>query len=82
MCVLQHQLTLDLMGVNQNAFASYSNGMTENSCFATCRDNNEISMCRFICLRKKYLAFFRGDLDAAAEVYELSLNYLTGTTGQ
>jgi len=63
------------MGIEQNAFAPYSNDMTENSCFLNCQSNNQISVCRLICFKKKYAAFFRGDLDTAAQMHDLAQNY-------
>jgi len=79
--VILHQLTLNLMGIDKNSFLPYSNGTTEDSCFMRCRSNNEISICRLICCKKKYVAFFTGDLDLAAKMYELSQDFLLGSTG-
>lgn len=81
--LLQQQLTLDLMGITENALLQYANKMTEDSCFSRCRENNEISMCRLICSKKKYLAFFTGDLDAAAKFYDLNQDHFSGgSTGE
>jgi len=80
--VILHQLTLDLMGIDKNAFLPYSNGTTEDSCFMRCRTNHEISMCRLICCKKKYAAFFMGDLDSAAKMCELSQDFPIGSTGR
>lgn len=77
-----HQLTLDMMGIKQNAFLAFSNGMTEESCFAGCRESNAISMCRLICFKKKYVAFFTGDMDTAAKFHDLYQNYPIGPTGR
>jgi len=78
-----HQLALDLMGVKENAYLPFSNGMTEEACFAQCRENKEISMCRMILQKKKYVAFFSGDLGAAAEMYDLSqAHFPMGPTGR
>jgi len=73
--VINHQLILDLMGIEQNAFTPYNNGVTEETCFASARQSNDIAVCRLICMRRKYLAFFKGDLDTAEAVYELSQEY-------
>lgn len=56
----QHQLTYDLMGMEKNAFQPYSNGMTEETCFTRCINNNEISICRLIAYKKKFVAFYKG----------------------
>merc|ERR1712194_896376 len=79
--VILHQLALDLMGIDNNSFSPYSNGTTEDSCFMRCRTNHEISVCRLICCKKKYPAFFTGDLDSAAKMYELSQDFPLGSTG-
>jgi len=78
------QLALDLMGVTENAFLPFSNtGMTEDSFFAECRENNEISMCRMICLKKKYVAFLTGELDTAAEMYDIfEAHFRVGNNGR
>ena len=78
----KHQLTLDLMGVEQNSFLPYSNEMTEESCFKRCRNNNEISMCRLICCKKAYIAFFTGDLDTAAKMCGLRQAISNDSTGE
>ena len=70
------------MGIEQNSFLPYSNGMTEESCFTHGRNNNEISICRLICSKKKYVAFFTGDLDAAAEMCGLCQDFPNGSTGK
>eukprot|EP00580_Thalassiosira_gravida_P012547 CAMPEP_0201652466 /NCGR_PEP_ID=MMETSP0493-20130528/44491_1 /ASSEMBLY_ACC=CAM_ASM_000838 /TAXON_ID=420259 /ORGANISM="Thalassiosira gravida, Strain GMp14c1" /LENGTH=707 /DNA_ID=CAMNT_0048128981 /DNA_START=804 /DNA_END=2927 /DNA_ORIENTATION=- len=80
--VILNQLTLDLMGIKQNAFCPYSNGTTEESCFTSCFNNNNFSMCRLICGKKKFVAFFTGDLDAAAKMYEQSQKFPFGSTGR
>jgi len=56
--------------------------MTEESCFRHCHNNNEISTCRVICYKKKYVAFLTGDLDAAAKMIELFKEYPLGSTGR
>jgi len=78
----QHQLILDLMGIEQNAFAPYDSGATEESCFASARQSKEISVCRLICMTRKYLAFFKGDFDTAGAVYELSQEYSINSIGR
>lgn len=70
------------MGIDNNSFSPYSNGTTEDSCFMRCRTNHEISVCRLICCKKKYSAFFTGDLDSAAKMYELSQDFPLGSTGK
>ena len=77
--LFQHQLTLDLTGVDQNAFSHFSNETTEESCLANCLQNNRMSMCKIIWLKKKYAAFLKGDLIAAAKIYEQEQDYPRGS---
>lgn len=72
------------MGIEQNAFVPYKPGMTEESCLTTARQNNEISTCRFICYKRKYSAFLRGDMETAAKMYDIceGYNQLMGPTGK
>jgi len=77
-----HQLALDLMGIEQNAFLLYSNRMTEDSCYASSYENNQLSMCRAFCVKKKFVAFYTGDLDTAAKMYDLFQTFPMGSTGR
>ena len=70
------------MNIDENAFSSYSNTMTEESCFATTHNNNESSICRVIGHKKKFVAFFTGDMDAAAKMYELCQEYPITSGGE
>lgn len=81
--VFMHQLALDLMGVDRNCFSPFSIEATEDYFFRQCRANHEISICRFICCKKKYLALLMGDLDLAAKMTELSCQeFSSGSTGR
>jgi len=80
--VILHQLVLDLRGIEENAFLSLSNTMTEDSCFVITRQNKEKSMCRLMCCKKKYVAFFTGDLNMAAEMYELCRQFPIESVGE
>jgi hypothetical protein len=51
--ITAHQHAFDLMGVEENAFSLYFVGMTENSCFDTALRNNQLSICRYICQKRK-----------------------------
>ena len=81
----QHQLALDLMGVGENAFSPYSGagGMTEETCLAAARDGGDTSLDRLICTKRKYSAFFGGDLVAAAAAMRgLPPGSPAGSTGE
>lgn len=77
-----HQCTLELMGIEQNAFLLFSNGTTEDSCYASCHRGNQRSLCRGICVKKKFVAFYTGDLDTAAKMYDLNQSFPMGSTGR
>jgi len=80
--VIMHQLTLDLMGIQENAFAPYSNEMTEEVCFESTLSNKEISFSRLICNKKKYVGFFKGEDDVAEKMYDLSQEFPILVTGR
>jgi len=77
-----HQLVYDLMGAKENALSICSAGMNEESLFFQSRANNNTVMCRTIFVKKKYEAFFHGDLEEAARAYDLCTSFLTPTTGR
>jgi len=77
-----HQLVYDLMGVKENALSICSAGMNEESLFFQSRANNNAAMCRTIFVKKKYEAFFHGDLEEAARASDLCTSFLTPTTGR
>ena len=81
MIFFKHQLALDLMGIKENAFLAYSKDMTEESFFTQMQNNNLVSYCRQICIKRKYVAFFTGEMNTAAEMFDLCQNYATGFTG-
>ena len=70
------------MGIEQNAFLAYSDGMTEDSCFTHCRDNKITSMCRLICCKKKYVAFLTGNMDTSARMFDLYHDFAVGPVGE
>eukprot|EP00804_Cyclotella_cryptica_P027830 CCRYP_009244-RA/>CCRYP_009244-RA protein AED:0.13 eAED:0.13 QI:0/0.87/0.66/1/0.25/0.22/9/246/899 len=78
----QQQLAFDFMGVEENAYSLYFSGMTEESCFdASCR-NNHSAICRYICQKRKHVAFWTGDMDVAAQMYELSKRFPLGSNAR
>lgn len=78
----QHQMTLDLMGINQNAFLLYSSQMTEEICFESCQNRKAFLICRLICNKRKFVAFYKGDLDTAGRMYELGEKFPTSASGE
>lgn len=69
---LQH--TLELIGSNEDCYMVFLN-CTEDECFQGAHENNAVDVCRYICNKRKYMAFVRGDMDAAAKWLETSLKY-------
>lgn len=51
--IATHQQAFDFMGVEENAYSLYFVGMTEDSCFDTACRNNQFSICRYICQKRK-----------------------------
>eukprot|EP00804_Cyclotella_cryptica_P005744 CCRYP_000079-RE/>CCRYP_000079-RE protein AED:0.10 eAED:0.10 QI:211/1/0.88/1/0.5/0.33/9/0/1307 len=80
--IAAHQQAFDFMGVEENAYSLYFVGMTEDSCFDTAYRNNQLSICRYICQKRKYVAFWTGDMDVAAKMYELSKRFPLGSNGK
>lgn len=78
-----HQLTLDLMGIKQNAFGQFCNGMSEETCFQESRQHKEVSFCQAVCRKRKLVAFFTGRMDTAVKMYELlQAEFPMGPTGR
>ena len=70
------------MGIEENSFSLYFSGMTEEACFSGARQNNETSICRGFVIKRKYIAFWKGDMNMAAEMYALSLEYPMESNGR
>jgi len=77
-----YQLTLDLMGFNHNAFSLYHPGMSEETCFADAHQHNHIAICRLICVKRKYVAFWMGSMDTAAKMCKLHKKYCNASSGR
>ena len=66
---------MDLRGVKENVLSLFVNGLTEESCFLQCQEKNELAMCRMLCMKKKYTALYLGELDTAANAYDICLKF-------
>ncbi|KAL7484100.1 hypothetical protein ACHAW6_009743 [Cyclotella cf. meneghiniana] len=80
--ITTHQQAFDFMGVEENAYSLYFVGMTEDSCFDTACRNNQFSICRYICQKRKHVAFWTGDMDVSVEMYELSKRFPLGSNAK
>lgn len=77
------QTAMDLRGVKENVLSLFVNGLTEESCFLQCQEKNELAMCRMLCMKKKYTALYLGELDTAANAYDICQKFTLamGPTG-
>ncbi|KAL7521042.1 hypothetical protein ACHAWX_005737, partial [Stephanocyclus meneghinianus] len=80
--IVARQLALDFMGVEENAYSHYCPGMTEESCFVTSCQYNQTYISRYICHKRKYVAFWTGQMDIAAEMYDLTKQFPLCSTGR
>ena len=64
-------MTLDLRGVQQNAYHLYSSNLTEDMCLESSKLKKEYVYLSTISLKKKFVAFYFGDMDTAREMYFL-----------
>ncbi len=80
LCVI-HEVSLKLMGSNEKSYASFYD-TTEERMFTDGREQGKMSLCRFILFKRKYVAFFLGQMNAAADFFELGLNFPIGGNGR
>ena len=79
-CVI-HEVALKLMGSSEKSYASFYD-TTEERMFIDGREQSNISLCRFILFKRKYVAFFLGQMHAAADFFELGLSFPIGGNGR
>eukprot|EP00804_Cyclotella_cryptica_P016554 CCRYP_004743-RA/>CCRYP_004743-RA protein AED:0.15 eAED:0.15 QI:0/1/0.75/1/0.28/0.37/8/0/861 len=80
--IAAHQLAFDFMGIDENAYSIYFAGTTEESCFVSSCQSNLSPICRYISQKRKYVSFWAGDMDVAAETYEVSKRFPLCSTGK
>jgi len=68
--VVLHEQILILMGSKESSFSIFFNSQ-EDTIYQDALEKNEISTCRYILFKRKFVAFFYGDMDAAAVVFEM-----------
>ena len=73
--VILYQMCLDLIGSEENAFYEYSISMTEKQLLEQSSVKSHLSLCRLIARKRKFFAFYKGDMEAAKEMYELDRTY-------
>lgn len=79
-CVI-HEVALKLMGSSEKSYTLFYD-TTEERLFTDCRERSHYSVCRFILFRRKYVAFFLGQMNAAADFFELGLSFPIGGNGR
>ena len=76
-----HQVALKLMGSNEKSYSLFFD-TTEERMFTEGREQNMNSLCRFILFKRKYVAFFLGQMNAAADFFEMGLKFPIGGNGR
>jgi len=79
-CII-HEIALKLMGSSEKSYALFYD-TTEERLFTDGREQSTISLCRFILFKRKYVAFFLGQMNAAADFFELGLSFPIGGNGR
>ena len=69
------------MGSNESSYSTFFDSR-EETCFYEARQNNEVSICRFILFKRKYVAFLSGDMNTASDMLEMCLEYPIGENGR
>ena len=68
------QQVLELVGSNDVAYLSLCNS-SEEEFFQEAHQNKQRYICRMICLKRKYLSLFKGDMSTAEKMFQLGLSY-------
>ena len=80
--VVLHQLALELTGnTEHSAYSEYSSSLNEDIFFEQCLGKNLKSRCRLIARKRKFVAFYSGEMDRAREMLELDRNFASMDTG-
>ncbi len=76
------QMTFDLMGVEKNAYDSHFGGLNEDAVLDFVIKHNVTAMTRTIYQKIKYVKYMCGDMDAAANYYDLQQELYANCAGQ
>ena len=76
-----HEVALKLIGSSEKSYFMFFD-TTEERLYIEAREQNQTSICRCILFKRKYVAFFLGDMKAAADFFELGLNFPSGSNGR
>lgn len=69
------------MGSTESSYATFFESR-EDIFYQESLRNSETSLCRYILHKRKFVAFFYGDMDAAAESFERGSEYPIGANGR
>ena len=69
------QMTFDLMGIEKNAYGSNFGGMNEEAVLDFSMKHKVSILVRIIYQKTRYVKYMCGDMDAAAECYDLQQNF-------
>ncbi|KAL3800854.1 hypothetical protein HJC23_001691 [Cyclotella cryptica] len=81
MLVTIHEIICILTGSNEDSYSVFLQ-TTEDQVFTDARENHQFSVCRYILNKCKYVAFIGGDMNAAAHMFEMGLDYPLGSNGK
>lgn len=76
-----HEQCLLLMGSRESSYSTFFD-TREDIIYQECLQKNETSVCRYILHKRKLVSFFYGDMEAAAEFFEMGSEYPSGANGR
>merc|ERR1719291_204764 len=81
--IVLHQLVLELTGNSKrSAYSEYSYSLNEDIFLEQCQSSNNFkTSCRLIARKRKFVAFYSGNIDRAREVFELEPSFTQADGG-
>mmetsp|Transcript_22604 Transcript_22604/g.49001 ORF Transcript_22604/g.49001 Transcript_22604/m.49001 type:complete len:889 (-) Transcript_22604:208-2874(-) len=79
--VVLHDLILRFMGSKEISYSIFFD-TNEEAFYQEGLEKSLMSLCRYILHKRKFLAFFNGDMDVSAESFEIASRYYTGTNAR
>mmetsp|Transcript_21890 Transcript_21890/g.40184 ORF Transcript_21890/g.40184 Transcript_21890/m.40184 type:complete len:365 (+) Transcript_21890:552-1646(+) len=79
--VVLHEQIRILVGSKESSCSIFL-GCQEETLYQDSLENGDLSSCRYILFKRKLIAFFYGDMDAAAECFEMGSEYSIGANGR
>ncbi len=72
---------LVLMGSGESSYSTFLD-CTEDTFYNNSCQRSEIGLCRYVMYKRKLVAFFYDDMEAAARAFELGAQYPIGANGR